>query len=78
MVGNAAKDAGTGRFISALLGYFIKRRARSKSSYCYLGDTGSANCNGFLSVRRYVYALQRKVKVKSRKQFTALGQNLHG
>lgn len=77
----AFKDVG-GRFMSRLLGYFIKKQ-NSKAKVNVLvatsGDTGSAVANGFLGVEGiHVYVLYPKGLVSPIQecQFTTLGQNI--
>lgn len=77
----AFKDVG-GRFMSRLLGYFIKKQG-SKTKVNVLvatsGDTGSAVANGFLGVEGiHVYVLYPKGLVSPIQecQFTTLGQNI--
>jgi threonine synthase len=76
----AFKDVG-GRFMSRLLGYFIKKQSKSKVNVLVAtsGDTGSAVANGFLGVEGiHVYVLYPKGLVSPIQecQFTTLGQNI--
>lgn len=76
----AFKDVG-GRFMSRLLGYFIKKQADAKVNVLVAtsGDTGSAVANGFLGVDGIdVYVLYPKGLVSPIQecQFTTLGQNI--
>ncbi len=76
----AFKDVG-GRFMSRLLGYFIKKQADAKVNVLVAtsGDTGSAVANGFLGVEGIdVYVLYPKGLVSPIQecQFTTLGQNI--
>lgn len=76
----AFKDVG-GRFMSRLLGYFIKREGLKQVNVLVAtsGDTGSAVANGFLGVPGIqVYVLYPKGKVSPIQecQFTTLGQNI--
>lgn len=76
----AFKDVGA-RFMSRLLGYFIKKQGQDKVNVLVAtsGDTGSAVANGFLGVPGiHVYVLYPKGKVSPIQecQFTTLGQNI--
>jgi threonine synthase len=76
----AFKDVG-GRFMSRLLGYFIKKQSQQQVNVLVAtsGDTGSAVANGFLGVPGiHVYVLYPKGKVSKiqESQFTTLGQNI--
>ena len=76
----AFKDVG-GRFMSRLLGYFIKKQGLKNVNVLVAtsGDTGSAVANGFLGVEGiHVYVLYPKGKVSAIQecQFTTLGQNI--
>jgi threonine synthase len=76
----AFKDVG-GRFMSRLLGYFIKKQSDTKVNVLVAtsGDTGSAVANGFLGVEGiHVYVLYPKGLVSPIQecQFTTLGQNI--
>lgn len=76
----AFKDVG-GRFMSRLLGYFIKKQGQKQVNVLVAtsGDTGSAVANGFLGVDGiHVYVLYPKGKVSPIQecQFTTLGQNI--
>lgn len=76
----AFKDVGA-RFMSRLLGYFIKKEGQSDVNVLVAtsGDTGSAVANGFLGVPGiHVYVLYPKGKVSPIQecQFTTLGQNI--
>ena len=76
----AFKDVG-GRFMSRLLGYFIKKQGQQQVNVLVAtsGDTGSAVANGFLGVPGiHVYVLYPKEKVSKiqESQFTTLGQNI--
>ncbi|MDR3653925.1 MAG: threonine synthase [Paludibacter sp.] len=76
----AFKDVG-GRFMSRLLGYFIKKQNDTKVNVLVAtsGDTGSAVANGFLGVEGiHVYVLYPKGLVSPIQecQFTTLGQNI--
>ncbi len=76
----AFKDVG-GRFMSRLLGYFIRRQAQEQVNVLVAtsGDTGSAVANGFLDVEGiHVYVLYPKGLVSPIQecQFTTLGQNI--
>ena len=75
----AFKDVGA-RFMSRLLGYFIKKEGQKDVNVLVAtsGDTGSAVANGFLGVDGiHVYVLYPKGKVSPIQecQFTTLGQN---
>lgn len=76
----AFKDVGA-RFMSRLLGYFIKKEGQKEVNVLVAtsGDTGSAVANGFLGVNGiHVYVLYPKGKVSPIQecQFTTLGQNI--
>lgn len=76
----AFKDVGA-RFMSRLLGYFIKKEGQKNVNVLVAtsGDTGSAVANGFLGVEGiHVYVLYPKGKVSPIQecQFTTLGQNI--
>lgn len=76
----AFKDVG-GRFMSRLLGYFIRKQGQKQVNVLVAtsGDTGSAVANGFLGVEGiHVYVLYPKGKVSPIQecQFTTLGQNI--
>lgn len=76
----AFKDVGA-RFMSRLLGYFIRREGANEVNVLVAtsGDTGSAVANGFLGVKGIkVYVLYPKGKVSPIQecQFTTLGQNI--
>lgn len=76
----AFKDVGA-RFMSRLLGYFIKKQGQDKVNVLVAtsGDTGSAVANGFLGVEGiHVYVLYPKGLVSDiqEMQFTTLGQNI--
>ena len=76
----AFKDVG-GRFMSRLLGYFIRKQSKTqvKVLVATSGDTGSAVANGFLGVEGiHVYVLYPKGLVSPIQecQFTTLGQNI--
>ncbi|MBR6042647.1 MAG: threonine synthase [Paludibacteraceae bacterium] len=76
----AFKDVG-GRFMSRLLGYFIRKQGQKQVNVLVAtsGDTGSAVANGFLGVDGiHVYVLYPKGKVSPIQecQFTTLGQNI--
>ncbi len=76
----AFKDVGA-RFMSRLLGYFIKKQGQKDVNVLVAtsGDTGSAVANGFLGVEGiHVYVLYPKGKVSKiqESQFTTLGQNI--
>ena len=76
----AFKDVG-GRFMSRLLGYFIREQSKTqvKVLVATSGDTGSAVANGFLGVEGiHVYVLYPKGLVSPIQecQFTTLGQNI--
>lgn len=76
----AFKDVGA-RFMSRLLGYFIKKEGQKDVNVLVAtsGDTGSAVANGFLGVDGiHVYVLYPKGKVSPIQecQFTTLGQNI--
>ncbi len=76
----AFKDVG-GRFMSRLLGYFIKKQGEKDVNVLVAtsGDTGSAVANGFLGVEGiHVYVLYPKGLVSPIQecQFTTLGQNI--
>jgi threonine synthase len=76
----AFKDVG-GRFMSRLLGYFIKKQKKALVHVLVAtsGDTGSAVANGFLGVEGiHVYVLYPKGLVSPIQecQFTTLGQNI--
>ena len=77
----AFKDVG-GRFMSRLLGYFIKKQGDDTKVNVLVatsGDTGSAVANGFLGVKGiHVYVLYPKGLVSPIQecQFTTLGQNI--
>ncbi len=76
----AFKDVG-GRFMSRLLGYFIRKQGQKQVNVLVAtsGDTGSAVANGFLGVDGiHVYVLYPKGKVSKIQecQFTTLGQNI--
>ena len=76
----AFKDVG-GRFMSRLLGYFIRKQNKTKVHVLVAtsGDTGSAVANGFLGVEGiHVYVLYPKGLVSpiQESQFTTLGQNI--
>ncbi len=76
----AFKDVG-GRFMSRLLGYFIKKQGEKNVNVLVAtsGDTGSAVANGFLGVEGiHVYVLYPKGLVSPIQecQFTTLGQNI--
>ncbi len=76
----AFKDVGA-RFMSRLLGYFIKKEGQKEVNVLVAtsGDTGSAVANGFLGVNGiHVYVLYPKGKVSPIQecQFTTLGKNI--
>lgn len=76
----AFKDVGA-RFMSRLLGYFIKKQGLEDVNVLVAtsGDTGSAVANGFLGVDGIkVYVLYPKDKVSKIQecQFTTLGKNI--
>lgn len=76
----AFKDVGA-RFMSRLLGYFIKKEGQKDVNVLVAtsGDTGSAVANGFLGVDGiHVYVLYPKGKVSPIQecQFTTLGNNI--
>jgi threonine synthase len=76
----AFKDVGA-RFMSRLLGYFIKKEGTENVNVLVAtsGDTGSAVANGFLGVKGIrVFVLYPKGKVSPIQecQFTTLGQNI--
>ncbi len=76
----AFKDVGA-RFMSRLLGYFIKKEGQKEVNVLVAtsGDTGSAVANGFLGVngiRVYVLYPKGKVSPIQECQFTTLGQNI--
>lgn len=76
----AFKDVGA-RFMSRLLGYFIKKEGTENVNVLVAtsGDTGSAVANGFLGVKGVrVFVLYPKGKVSPIQecQFTTLGQNI--
>jgi len=76
----AFKDVG-GRFMSRLLGYFIRKQSKTRVNVLVAtsGDTGSAVANGFLGVDGIqVYVLYPKGLVSPIQecQFTTLGQNI--
>ncbi len=76
----AFKDVGA-RFMSRLLGYFIKKEGQKDVNVLVAtsGDTGSAVANGFFGVDGiHVYVLYPKGKVSPIQecQFTTLGQNI--
>ena len=76
----AFQDVGA-RFMSRLLGYFIKKEGQKDVNVLVAtsGDTGSAVANGFLGVDGiHVYVLYPKGKVSPIQecQFTTLGQNI--
>ena len=76
----AFKDVGA-RFMSRLLGYFIKKEGQKDVNVLVAtsGDTGSAVANGFLGVEGiHVYVLYPKGKVSPIQecQFTTLGKNI--
>jgi threonine synthase len=78
----AFKDVGA-RFMSRMLGYFIRREAQTDDLVHVLvatsGDTGSAVANGFLGVEGiHVHVLYPKGLVSKiqESQFTTLGQNI--
>lgn len=76
----AFKDVGA-RFMSRLLGYFIKKEGQKEVNVLVAtsGDTGSAVANGFLGVKGIrVFVLYPKGKVSPIQecQFTTLGQNI--
>ena len=76
----AFKDVGA-RFMSRLLGYFIKKEGAGKVNVLVAtsGDTGSAVANGFLGVDGIkVFVLYPKGKVSPIQecQFTTLGKNI--
>lgn len=76
----AFKDVGA-RFMSRLLGYFIKKEGQKEVNVLVAtsGDTGSAVANGFLGVKGiHVYVLYPKGKVSPIQecQFTTLGENI--
>ncbi len=76
----AFKDVGA-RFMSRLLGYFIKKEGQKNVNVLVAtsGDTGSAVANGFLGVEGiHVYVLYPKGKVSPIQecQFTTLGKNI--
>lgn len=76
----AFKDVGA-RFMSRLLGYFVKSRGLSDVNVLVAtsGDTGSAVANGFLGVEGIsVHVLYPKGKVSAIQecQFTTLGKNI--
>lgn len=76
----AFKDVGA-RFMSRLLGYFIKKEGQKDVNVLVAtsGDTGSAVANGFLGVDGiHVYVLYPKGKVSPIQecQFTTLGKNI--
>lgn len=76
----AFKDVGA-RFMSRLLGYFVKKQNMSDVNVLVAtsGDTGSAVANGFLGVEGIsVHVLYPKGKVSAIQecQFTTLGKNI--
>ena len=76
----AFKDVGA-RFMSRLLGYFIKKEGQKEVNVLVAtsGDTGSAVANGFLGVNGiHVYVLYPKGNVSPIQecQFTTLGENI--
>ncbi len=76
----AFKDVGA-RFMSRLLGYFIKKEGQKEVNVLVAtsGDTGSAVANGFLGVngiRVFVLYPKGKVSPIQECQFTTLGQNI--
>jgi threonine synthase len=76
----AFKDVGA-RFMSRLLGYFIKKQGQRDITVLVAtsGDTGSAVANGFLGVegiRVFVLYPKNKVSKIQECQFTTLGQNI--
>jgi len=76
----AFKDVGA-RFMSRLLGYFIKKGGQKDVNVLVAtsGDTGSAVANGFLGVdgiRVFVLYPKGKVSKIQECQFTTLGQNI--
>ncbi len=76
----AFKDVGA-RFMSRLLGYFIKKQGEKNVNVLVAtsGDTGSAVANGFLGVEGiHVYVLYPKNLVSKIQecQFTTLGKNI--
>jgi len=76
----AFKDVG-GRFMSRLLGYFIRKQGETHVNVLVAtsGDTGSAVANGFLGVQGiHVFVLYPKGLVSPIQecQFTTLGQNI--
>ena len=76
----AFKDVGA-RFMSRLLGYFIKKQGEKNVNVLVAtsGDTGSAVANGFLGVEGiHVYVLYPKNLVSKIQecQFTTLGRNI--
>jgi len=76
----AFKDVGA-RFMSRLLGYFIKKQGQKDITVLVAtsGDTGSAVANGFLGVegiRVFVLYPKNKVSKIQECQFTTLGQNI--
>ncbi len=76
----AFKDVGA-RFMSRLLGYFIKKQGQKEVNVLVAtsGDTGSAVANGFLGVdgiRVFVLYPKGKVSKIQECQFTTLGQNI--
>lgn len=76
----AFKDVGA-RFMSRLLGYFIKKEGQKEVNVLVAtsGDTGSAVANGFLGVdgiRVYVLYPKGKVSPIQECQFTTLGKNI--
>lgn len=76
----AFKDVG-GRFMSRLLGYFIKKQGEKEVNVLVAtsGDTGSAVANGFLGVegiRVFVLYPKGLVSPIQECQFTTLGQNI--
>ncbi len=76
----AFKDVGA-RFMSRLLGYFIKKEGQKEVNVLVAtsGDTGSAVANGFLGVsgiRVFVLYPKGKVSPIQECQFTTLGRNI--
>lgn len=77
----AFKDVGA-RFMSRMLGYFIRKQGHSEPINVLVatsGDTGSAVANGFLGVEGiHVYVLYPKGLVSKiqESQFTTLGKNI--
>lgn len=76
----AFKDVGA-RFMSRLLGYFIKKEGAGQVNVLVAtsGDTGSAVANGFLGVdgiRVFVLYPKGKVSPIQECQFTTLGKNI--